>query len=250
MKIQILGANCSKCNKVVKRFTRVIDQFNLNVTIEKITDLSEISKFNIYTLPTVIINDSIVFKGNVPSEYQIIQELNKYLGEDEKIISNIQKSKKKKPIWNYALLIILMVIISFLFFIQNNDETVCSISIDKPDTELLINIKDSIQANYNYILLNSPEEITFLEFGSTNCRACKMMEFVMDSIRLKFKDNVKVEFYNVTIDNGKLYADYFNIDVIPTQVLLDKSGKEIFRHIGYLSSEEITKELRSYGIKN
>lgn len=39
-------------------------------------------------------------------------------------------------------------------------------------------------------------------------------------------------------------ADYFKIEQIPTQVLLDKSGKEYFRHVGYLSMEELEKNFR------
>jgi thioredoxin 1 len=32
---------------------------------------------------------------------------------------------------------------------------------------------------------------------------------------------------------------YYGIAAIPTQVLLDKTGKEFFRHTGYLSTKEL-----------
>jgi len=32
---------------------------------------------------------------------------------------------------------------------------------------------------------------------------------------------------------------FYGIAVIPTQVLLDKTGKEVFRHSGYLSAKEL-----------
>lgn len=34
---------------------------------------------------------------------------------------------------------------------------------------------------------------------------------------------------------------YFGVAAIPTQVLLDKEGKEFFRHSGYYSTEELDK---------
>jgi len=36
---------------------------------------------------------------------------------------------------------------------------------------------------------------------------------------------------------------YYGIAVIPTQVLLDKEGKEFFRHSGYLPTSDIQKEV-------
>jgi hypothetical protein len=34
---------------------------------------------------------------------------------------------------------------------------------------------------------------------------------------------------------------YFGIASIPTQVLLNKTGKEFFRHTGYYSAEELVR---------
>jgi thioredoxin 1 len=37
---------------------------------------------------------------------------------------------------------------------------------------------------------------------------------------------------------------------IPAQVLLDKNGKEFFRHAGYYSSEDLIKEFDKYLTSN
>ncbi len=37
---------------------------------------------------------------------------------------------------------------------------------------------------------------------------------------------------------------YFGIAAIPTQVLLDVSGKEVIRHTGYFSFDELDKEFQ------
>ena len=44
-------------------------------------------------------------------------------------------------------------------------------------------------------------------------------------------------------------AEKYKIRVIPTQVFLDKNGKEFFRHEGYFPFEEIEKKLKAQGVK-
>lgn len=38
---------------------------------------------------------------------------------------------------------------------------------------------------------------------------------------------------------------YFGIQMIPVQVLLDKNGKEYFRHVGYFSFDELKNEFKN-----
>ena len=89
-------------------------------------------------------------------------------------------------------------------------------------------------------------KVEFIELGSVNCIPCKQMQPVMKNIEHKYKGQVKVTFYDVWKDNtpAKKYA----IDLIPTQVFLDKDGKEIMRHQGFFAEEEIDKFLQSQGL--
>ena len=41
---------------------------------------------------------------------------------------------------------------------------------------------------------------------------------------------------------------YYGIAVIPTQVLLDKQGKEFFRHSGFISTGDLETHFRNYRI--
>ena len=61
----------------------------------------------------------------------------------------------------------------------------------------------------------------------------------MDEIKREYRNRVKVVFVNVSQKDNKELVDYFGIVTIPTQVLLNKEGKEYFRHNGYLSAEEL-----------
>jgi thioredoxin 1 len=89
-------------------------------------------------------------------------------------------------------------------------------------------------------------KVTFLELGSVGCIPCKMMRPIMKQIEEKYPD-VKVVFHDVRKPEGKEYARKYNIRVIPTQVFLDKDGKEYFRHEGFFPEEEVEKVLARGG---
>lgn len=100
-----------------------------------------------------------------------------------------------------------------------------------------------VDSLYNYSISGSSFEITFLEFGSKGCSACARIEGVMDEIREKYPDRVNVVFVNVLKPESQLLMKYYGIAAIPTQVLLNKEGKEYFRHTGFYSFDDLSKNL-------
>ena len=91
--------------------------------------------------------------------------------------------------------------------------------------------------------------ITFVELGSVKCIPCRKMQPVMKAIEDKYDDQIKVIFYDVWKSDQRKYAEKFDIRLIPTQVFLDKDGKEIFRHEGFFPEAEIDKFLQKQGLK-
>jgi len=91
-------------------------------------------------------------------------------------------------------------------------------------------------------------EVTFVELGSVNCIPCKMMQPVMAEIEKEYAGKVNVVFYDVWTAAGEPYGKKYNIRAIPTQVFLDKNGKEFFRHMGFFPKEEIVKVLQKQGV--
>ncbi len=92
-------------------------------------------------------------------------------------------------------------------------------------------------------------KVTFIELGSVRCIPCQKMQSVMKSIKEKYPNQVDVIFYDVWTPEGKPFATQYNIHAIPTQVFLDKTGKEFFRHEGYFPEEELVKILKTKGVK-
>jgi len=89
--------------------------------------------------------------------------------------------------------------------------------------------------------------VTFIELGSLGCVPCKMMQPVMKEVEEEYKGSVKVVFYDVWKTEGRPYAEKYGIRVIPTQVFLDRDGREYFRHEGFFPKDEIVKVLKKGG---
>ncbi len=92
-------------------------------------------------------------------------------------------------------------------------------------------------------------KITFIELGSVNCIPCRAMVPVMEQIENELGDQVEVVFHDVWTDEGRPYAQTHGIRVIPTQVFLDRNGKEFYRHEGYFPAEELYPILQQGGVK-
>lgn len=98
---------------------------------------------------------------------------------------------------------------------------------------------------------NNPAEaiVTFIELGSVKCIPCKMMQPVMQEIEKDFTGKVKVVFYDVWTPEGQPYAEKYGIQGIPTQIFLDKNGKEFYRHTGFFAQNQIEEILEKQGVK-
>jgi thioredoxin 1 len=85
-----------------------------------------------------------------------------------------------------------------------------------------------------------------LELGSVGCIPCEQMKPVMEKLRTNYKGKLEVIFVDVRKDreNGRK----FGVAMIPTQVFLDKNGKEFHRHIGFYGYEEIEPVLKKAGL--
>jgi thioredoxin 1 len=95
---------------------------------------------------------------------------------------------------------------------------------------------------------SSKPKITFVELGSVKCIPCKQMQPVMKSVEQKYGRQLKVIFYDVWEKDQKQYAIEYKIKLIPTQVFLDSTGKEFYRHEGFYPEAEIDKLLQKKGL--
>jgi len=88
----------------------------------------------------------------------------------------------------------------------------------------------------------APGRPALYEFGAGYCFSCKEMEKIMQELKGKYGDQLEVRL--VYADKEKDLFKQYQILMIPTQVFLDAAGKEVERHIGPLSRDEVLKKLR------
>ena len=73
------------------------------------------------------------------------------------------------------------------------------------------------------------------------------MAKVLDALRASQGAKLQVDFIDVF--ERPEAADAYKIALIPTQIFFDGTGKEIFRHQGYFSHDDILKKFRELGMK-
>jgi len=85
-----------------------------------------------------------------------------------------------------------------------------------------------------------------LDLGAGKCIPCKMMMPIIEQLKADFAGKLKVEFIDVWKDPeaGRTYG----IEMIPTQIFYDATGKELYRHVGFFSREDILKKWKELGV--
>ncbi len=73
-KIQVLGGGCIKCKKLIALCKEVLNEMNVVLEIEKVTDIDEILDFGIMTTPALVVDGVVKFSGKVPS-IKILREI-------------------------------------------------------------------------------------------------------------------------------------------------------------------------------
>ena len=84
-----------------------------------------------------------------------------------------------------------------------------------------------------------------VDLGADKCIPCKMMAPILEELKEEYAGRLKVEFIDVwkNPDAGKKYG----IKLIPTQIFYDPEGKELFRHEGFFSKEDILDKWKESG---
>jgi thioredoxin 1 len=88
---------------------------------------------------------------------------------------------------------------------------------------------------------------TLVEFGRTGCPSCDMMQPILSNLEGRFFAKMNIVF--VHVQRFPLLASRYGINLIPVQVFFDKSGKEVFRNVGFYPQKEIEKKLAEMGVK-
>lgn len=86
-----------------------------------------------------------------------------------------------------------------------------------------------------------------VDLGADKCIPCKMMAPILASLAKEYAGQLDVVFIDVwkNAEQGEPYG----IRVIPTQIFFDASGKERFRHEGFLPKKDILAKWQELGVE-
>ena len=87
---------------------------------------------------------------------------------------------------------------------------------------------------------------TLIDLGAGKCIPCKMMAPILEELKTEYAGKLEIEFIDVWKDSAA--GDAYGIRVIPTQIFHDARGKELFRHEGFYSKEDILKKWQELGV--
>ncbi len=71
LNIKILGSGCANCKRLEAIAHKVTDDLGLEAEFEKVTDMKEIMKWPILSTPGLVVNNSVVSSGRIPSETEV-----------------------------------------------------------------------------------------------------------------------------------------------------------------------------------
>jgi small redox-active disulfide protein 2 len=71
LSIKILGSGCENCKRLAWLAERAAGHLAIEAQIVKVTDYSEIMKYDILSTPGLVINEKLVSSGRIPSEAEI-----------------------------------------------------------------------------------------------------------------------------------------------------------------------------------
>ena len=89
----------------------------------------------------------------------------------------------------------------------------------------------------------------FVDFGAKKCKACKMLEPVIEELKNEYSEVLSVEFVDVWLAENEARATANGIESIPTQIFFSPENKELWRHTGFISKEDILKKWKELGFE-
>ncbi len=76
-KIVVLGSeNCSTCTNLKDKIAKMVTEQNIQAEVSKVTDIVEVMKHGVMSVPAVVIDGEVKCVGRIPND----KELSSWLG--------------------------------------------------------------------------------------------------------------------------------------------------------------------------
>jgi thioredoxin 1 len=85
-----------------------------------------------------------------------------------------------------------------------------------------------------------------VDVGADKCVPCIMMAPILEELKKEYAGVLIVEFVDVW--KNPQAGQHYGVRGIPTQIFYDASGKELKRHLGFISKQGILDQFQQLGI--
>jgi thioredoxin 1 len=86
-----------------------------------------------------------------------------------------------------------------------------------------------------------------VDLGADSCLPCIEMAPILKELQEEYQGKIAIHFVDVYKNSEA--AKFYQIRLIPTQIFFDVQGKELWRHEGFMSKEEIKEKFRELGME-
>ena len=123
-----------------------------------------------------------------------------------------------------------------------------------PDADAPANGADGSQSNTPTEPADAPAAAVtagiprLVDLGSKQCIPCQMMAPILDELTNEYAGRMEIVFIDVWLPENEAIAEAYGITSIPTQIFYDGAGRELARHVGFMSKEDILGKWKELGI--
>lgn len=99
--------------------------------------------------------------------------------------------------------------------------------------------------DYNKMAVATQEKPLVIDFASPLCLECKQLAKVLDSVIPKYKAKVDFQKINVNTSSSQSLINKYKINVVPTLVFVNKSGKVVRKTEGMMTESKLDSYMKS-----
>jgi len=71
LRIKILGSGCANCKRVEQITRKVVTEMALDAEVIKVTDINDIMTYDLLSTPGLVINETVVCAGRIPTSAEV-----------------------------------------------------------------------------------------------------------------------------------------------------------------------------------
>jgi thioredoxin 1 len=145
-------------------------------------------------------------------------------------------------------IVIIVVVVISLVVLFGRDKINCIVTnFNLRNNSVVINQSDSAiyLAQFNNLNGEKLFKLSLIELGGYGCKPCMRMDTVLAELGEELGDTINIKKIGITNRESWKIAKYFGVSAIPTQIIINKEGEEVFRHTGFISKEALSNEINS-----